>query len=232
MILFLSQNSSQLEESVKIDNRSYLSTVIGLAFSKLDVFGYYKFVTAVKNMNLLPNRDSMIAQKKAKIFSNFAFKGVIGVVGAIYIILFGLSFWQINSLNKKLTDYDQVVMEHELKTIEKTKFAKELGIINKSLELSNSIQSNKKISFRILAQIASSVPKRVKFNSIDFNGSNQIIINGVASTDQDILKLISNLNSKKLISQASLASMTLPDGSSAGKPQMKGFKIACIVESI
>ena len=223
---------AQLEESVKIDNRSYLSTVIGLAFRKLDVFGYYKFVTAIKNINLLPNRDSMIAQKKAKIFSNFAFKGVIGVVGAIYIILFGLSFWQINSLNKKLTDYDQVVMEHELKTIEKTKFAKELGIINKSLELSNSIQSNKKISFRILAQIASSVPKRVKFNSIDFNGSNQIIINGVASTDQDILKLISNLNSKKLISQASLASMTLPDGSSAGKPQMKGFKIACIVESI
>ncbi len=223
---------AQLEESVKIDNRSYLSTVIGLAFRKLDVFGYYKFVTAVKNINLLPNRDSMIAQKKAKIFSNFAFKGVIGVVGAIYIILFGLSFWQINSLNKKLTDYDQVVMEHELKTIEKTKFAKELGIINKSLELSNSIQSNKTISFRILAQIASSVPKRVKFNSIDFNGSNQIIINGVASTDQDILKLISNLNSKKLISQASLASMTLPDGSSAGKPQMKGFKIACIVESI
>ena len=123
-------------------------------------------------------------------------------------------------------------MEHELKTIEKTKFVKELGIINKSLELSNSIQSNKTISFRILAQIASSVPKRVKFNSIDFNGTNQIIINGVASTDQDILKLISNLNSKKLISQASLASMTLPDGSSAGKPKMKGFKIACIVESI
>ena len=223
---------AQLEESIKIDNRSYLSTVIGLAFRKLDVFGYYKFVTAVKNINLLPNRDSMIAQKKAKIFSNFAFKGVIGVVGAIYIILFGLSFWQINSLNKKLTDYDQIVMEHELKTIEKTKFVKELGIINKSLELSNSIQSNKTISFRILAQIASSVPKRVKFNSIDFNGTNQIIINGVASTDQDILKLISNLNSKKLISQASLASMTLPDGSSAGKPKMKGFKIACIVESI
>ena len=56
---------AQLEESVKIDNRSYLSTVIGLAFRKLDVFGYYKFVTAVKNINLLPNRDSMIAQKKS-----------------------------------------------------------------------------------------------------------------------------------------------------------------------
>ena len=57
---------AQLEESVKLDNRSYLSTVIGLAFRKLDVFGYYKFVTAVKNINLLPNRDSMIAQKKSQ----------------------------------------------------------------------------------------------------------------------------------------------------------------------
>ena len=53
---------AQLEESVKYNNRSYFSTVIGLAFRKLDVFGYYKFVTAVKNINLLPNRDSMIAQ--------------------------------------------------------------------------------------------------------------------------------------------------------------------------
>ena len=223
---------AQLSEGVKLANRSYLSTVIGLAFRKLDVFGYYKFVTAVKNINLLPNRDSMIAQKKAKIFSNFAFKGVVGVVGAIYIILFGLSFWQISSLNKKLIDYDQIVSEHQLKTLEKAKFAKELGIINKSLELSGSIESNKKISFRILAQIASSVPKRVKFNSIDFDGQNQVIINGVASTDQDILKLIGNLNEKKLISQASLASMTLPESNDPTKPKMKGFKVACTVESI
>jgi type IV pilus assembly protein PilN len=223
---------AQIEERVKFENRSYLSTVIGLAFRKLDVFGYYKFVTAVKNINLLPNRHSMIAQKKAKIFSNFAFKGVVGVVAVIYIILFGLSFWQIQSFNEKLTDYDQVVQEHELKTIEKNKYAKEVAIINKSLKLSQSIKSNKKFSFRILAQIASSVPKRVKFNSIDYNGSNQVIIIGVASTDQDILKLINNLNGQKLILQASLASMMLPESSEAGKPKMKGFKIACVVENI
>ena len=82
-----------------------------------------------------------------------------------------------------------------------------------------------------MAQIASAVPKRVKFNSIEYNGSNQIIIQGVASTDQDILKLISNLNNKKLIMQAQLATMTLPDGQTAGAPTMKGFKIACILEN-
>ena len=76
---------------------------MGLAFRKLDVFGYYKFVTAVKNINLLPNRDNMIAQKKAKAVSSFAFKGVVGVVAIIYITLFGFSFWQITELNKKIS---------------------------------------------------------------------------------------------------------------------------------
>ena len=222
---------AQLEESVKYDNRSYFSTVIGLAFRKLDVFGYYKFVTSVKNINLLPNRENMIAQKKAKVFSNFAFKGVIGIVSIIYIALFGLSFWQINTLNKKLVGYDEIVQTHELRTIEKSKLENKVKIINKSLKISKSIKSNKTVSFRVLAQIASAVPKRVKFNSLEYNGSSQIIISGSAYSDQDILKLIANLNNKKLIRQASLATMTLPEGQTKGTPTMKGFKIACILEN-
>jgi type IV pilus assembly protein PilN len=222
---------AQLEESVNYQNRSYFSTVIGLAFRKLDVFGYYKFVTAVKNINLLPNRDSMMAQKKAKVFSNFAFKGVIGIVSLIYVVLFGLSFWQIKELNGKLVDYDEIVQTHELRTLEKNKLEKDVGIILKSLKISKSIKSNKTASFRVLAQIASAVPKRVKFESVEYNGSSQIVIKGSAFSDQDILKLISNLNNKKLIKQASLATMTLPDGQSQNAPTMKGFVVACILES-
>ena len=222
---------AQLEESIKLENRSYFSTVLGLAFRKLDVFGYYKFVTAVKNINLLPNRDSMMAQKKAKAFSNFAFKGIVGVVSIIYIALFGLSFWQISSLNSKIDNYDQIVQNHQLKEAEVQKFSKNLGKLNKSLELSKSIKSNKQINFRVLAQIASAVPKRVRFLKIDYNGSNQIIIEGLAASDQDILKLISNLNNKKLIAQASLASMMLPDSSNNTR-NMKGFIIACKIGTV
>ncbi len=222
---------AQLENDVKIENRSYFSTVMGLAFRKLDVFGYYKFVTAVKNINLLPNRENMIAQKKAKAFSNFAFKGVVGVVAVIYIVLFGFSFWQITDLNKKIVSYEEVVQTHELRTLEKNKYAKEIGLILKSLKLSKSIKSNKSVSFRVLAQIASAVPKRVKFSSIEYNGADLVIIEGSAFSDQDILKLISNLNNKKLISQASLASMTLPTGQQTSQ-SMKGFKIACVLENV
>ncbi len=223
---------AQLENDIKMDNRSYFSTVMGLAFRKLDVFGYYKFVTAVKNINLLPNRENMIAQKKAKAFSNFAFKGVVGIVSLIYLVLFGLSFWQITDLNKKIEGYDEILQTHELKTIEKNKYAKEIGFMLKSLQLSKSIKSNKTVSFRVLAQIASAVPKRVKFSKIEYNGSDLVVIEGTAFSDQDILKLISNLNNKKLISQASLASMTLPQGQQQGSQTMKGFKVACVLEQV
>ena len=223
---------AQLEENVQYDNRSYFSTVVGLAFRKLDVFGYYKFVTAVKNINLLPNRDNMIAQKKAKVFSNFAFKGVVGGISIIYVILFGLSFWNIKTYNNKLIGYEDIVQTHEQRTAQNQKVQREIAIMVRSLDISKNIKSNKSINFRVLAQIASAVPKRVKFNSIQYDGSSQIIIEGGAFSDQDILKLISNLNNKKLIVQASLATMTLPAGNEQGKQAMKGFKVVCIVESV
>jgi type IV pilus assembly protein PilN len=215
----------QLEQAINLKNRSYLSTVIGLAFRKLDVFGYYKFVTAVKNINLLPNRKSLIKQKKIKAVSNFAFKGVVGGVIGLYLILFTLSFWNIHSYNKKLDNYENILSMHIVKTKEKTKSVKELALITTTLKLSKSLKSNKEISYRVLAQIASSVPNRVKFESVDYNGKNQVIIQGVAASDQDILRLIGNLSSKKLIQQASLSSMQLPTSSSATGQPRKGFKI-------
>ena len=218
----------QLEQNLDIKNRSYLSTVIGLAFRKLDVFGYYKFVTAVKNINLLPNRQNMMSQKRMKAFSKFAFKGVVGVVVVVYLALFGLAFWNIQQYNKQLTQYESVKKNNELKTIEQKKTTKELGIITKSLELSKSIKSNKKINYRILAQVASRVPKRVRFQKLDYNGKNKLVIKGDAFSDQDILKLIENLNKQKLIAQASLSSMVSKKTSDAA-PQMKGFTVQCVL---
>jgi len=205
-------------------NKSYLTTAIGLAFRKLDVFGYYKFVTAVKNINLLPDRSSMMKQKKMKAISSFAFKGAVGLVAGIYLILFTLSFWNILSYNKKLTNYAQIKVEHKKSVKQKKDVKKELGVIETSLKLSNSLKSNKELTYRVLAQIASSVPTRVKFDKVDFNGSDRITIQGIAASDQDILKFIENLGKQKLIEQASLSSMRLPK-STKGGATMKGFRV-------
>jgi type IV pilus assembly protein PilN len=222
---------AQLKEKVEQTNRSYFTSVIGLAFRKLDVFGYYKFVTAVKNINLLPNRENVISEKKAKFFSNFAFKGVIGLVTLIYLVLFSLSFWQIIDLNKKITNYEKFVKEHKDTEEEKKKYKKELGKMTTSLKLSKSIKSNKVISFKILSQVASSVPRGIRFDSLEYDGKKKLIIEGSSSNDQNILKLIRNLNEKKVINQATLATMTsVTSHTSQDVNNLKGFKIICRLE--
>ena len=93
-----------------------------------------------------------------------------------------------------------------------------------TLKLSNSLKSNKDLSYRILAQIASSVPSRVKFDQVEYDGKKLVSITGIAAGDNDILQLIRNLQSKKLITQASLSSMKMPRVK-AGDQTMKGFKV-------
>ncbi len=214
----------QFEEKLNLNNKSYLSTCIGLAFRKLDVFGYYKFVTAVKNINLLPDRKSMFQQKKMKAISSFAFKGLAGTIAAIYIFLFGLSFWNIHSYNKQLKGYNSIIKTHAQKNKEVKVINKELAVIETALQLSRSLKSNKELTYRILAQIASSVPKRLKFDQVEYNGKDMITIQGVAASDQDILKFIENLGKQKLVGQASLSSMRLPK-TTRGGATMKGFRV-------
>lgn len=205
-------------------NNSYLATAVGLAFRKLDVFGYYKFVTAVKNINLLPDRSNVMRQKKMKAISGFAFKGITAAVAGIYLLLFGLSFWNIFSYNAKLKQYESVKAEHAKVVKEKKIVSNELGLINTSLKLSRTLSSNKELTYRILAQVASSVPNRVRFDQVEFNGTRRLTIQGVAASDQDILKFIDNLGKQTLVEQASLSSMRLPKGT-AGSATMKGFRV-------
>ena len=218
------QIPKQFEEKINLENKSYLTTAIGLAFRKLDVFGYYKFVTAVKNINLLPNRQSMFKQKKMKAISGFAFKGIAASIAALYIILFSLSFWNIFSYNKQLADYDNVKKIHKEKGLEDKKISKELKLIETTLKLSRTLKSNKELTYRVLAQIASSVPKRVRFDKVEYNGKYNLTIQGIAATDQDILRFIENLSKQKLIEQASLSSMKLPKAT-VGGATMKGFRV-------
>ena len=213
------------------NNRSYLSTSVGLAFRKLDVFGYYKFVTAVKNINLLPDRSSVMKQKKMKAISGFAFKGITAAVAGIYLILFGLSFWNIFSYNAKLKDYENVKAEHAKFVKEKKVVSKELKLINTTLKLSKTLKSNKELTYRILAQVASSVPKRVRFDKVDYNGGSLITIQGIAASDQDILKFIENLGKQQLIDQASLSSMRLPQRTQGGAT-MKGFRVFVKIKNV
>lgn len=215
-------------EKINQDNKSLLSSVLGLAYRKLDVFGYYKFVTAVKNINLLPNRDAIRQQNKLKFLSGFAFKGIAAAVAGIYLILIVLSFFQIKSNDEKLLAFDQIQMEFDQLNKDSSKLVKKKREMQKTLDLGKMINSNQSRSYRSLAQVTRSVPQRVQFTKMAFDGGDSLIIEGVAFSDQDILNFITNLNAKSLIEQASLVDMKILTGDqNSGSSNRKGFVINC-----
>ena len=220
-------------EKISGDNNSPLSSVLGLAYRKLDVFGYYKFVTAVKNINLLPNRDAVRQQNKLKFLSGFAFKGAVGAIAGIYLILTVFSFFQISNNKDKLLEFDQVQLEFDKNNIQFSKLAKKRREMQRALDLGKLVNSNQARSYRSLAQVTRSVPQRVQFTKMTFDGNDSLIIEGVAFSDQDILNFISNLNAKSLIEQASLAAMKNQTGDQAsGNNNKKGFTINCKLKLI
>ncbi len=215
-------------EKINQDNKSPLSSVLGLAYRKLDVFGYYKFVTAVKNINLLPNRDAIRQQNKLKFLSGFAFKGIAAAVAGIYLILIVYSFFEYNGNKEKLLASDQIQIEFDKLNEDRNKLLKKKREMQKTLDLGKMINSNQSRSYRSLAQVTRSVPQRVQFTKMSFDGSDSLIIEGVAFSDQDILNFISNLNAKSLIEQASLVDMKiLTADQNSGSSNKKGFIISC-----
>ena len=215
-------------EKINQNNKSPLSSVLGLAYRKLDVFGYYKFVTAVKNINLLPNREAIRQQNKLKFLSGFAFKGVTAAVAGIYLILIVLSFFQYNSNKEKLLEFDQVQTEFNQINKDFTKLIKKKREMVKSLKLGKMINSNQARSFISLAEVGRSVPQSVKFTKITFDGSDNLVIEGAAVSDQDILHFIANLNAKSSIVQASLAAMkNKSEDQNSGSNYKKEFTINC-----
>ena len=75
------------------------------------------------------------------------------------------------------------------------------------------------------------MPTKLKFDQVDYNGATLITIQGVAASDQDILKFIANLSKQNLIEQASLSSMRLPQTSKTGIT-MKGFRVFVKIKKV
>jgi type IV pilus assembly protein PilN len=67
-------------------NPSSLAVSVGLATRQLDVFGYYKFVTAVSNINLLPDREDRVKKEKKKSESSSAMKK-LSIVSALILVV-------------------------------------------------------------------------------------------------------------------------------------------------
>jgi type IV pilus assembly protein PilN len=213
-------------EKTNLANKSSIASVIGLAYRKLDIFGYYKFVTAVRNINLLPNRDTVRQQNKIKFLSGFAFKGLAVVIAIIYFALIGYSTAQYYFNKEKLLAFDEIEKNY-LQTSAKFKIKEQkLKAMQDSLKIGENLNSNQAQSYRAMAQVARSVPGRVKPTKIEYDGANQILIEGLAFENGDVNNFNRNLNQKSLIKLATVDGTTSATLEQTKSTSMKrAFKI-------
>ena len=218
------------KEKIDIKNKSPFTSAIGLAYRKLDVFGYYKFVTAVKNINLLPNRDAIRQQAKFKFLSGFAFKNfALGLV-ALYIFLTAFSFFRIQYNDKKLEQFAAIEAEFVKINAPYSAVNRQVNLLKQSSQIGTTLRSNQNTSYQTLVQISNSTQPRVRFSKIEYDGNLNIKIEGTAFSDQDILNFVAALNKQKTIASATLSSVNV-----AGQQQgltaapSKAFVILCQV---
>ena len=97
---------AQIKEKIQVvDNKSTFTSSIGLATRKLDIFGYYKKVTGVKNINLLPNRETIKKTQRTKLISGIFF-GTLAIILIFLALYLSYGFYKkININNDELIDY-------------------------------------------------------------------------------------------------------------------------------
>tara|TARA_B110000305_G_C19424983_1_gene633074 strand:+ start:143 stop:1795 length:1653 start_codon:yes stop_codon:yes gene_type:complete len=199
-----------LQEKSKAElNSSIFSSALGLATRKLDVFGYYEYVTGTNNINLLPNRENVKSQEKMKFLSRW---GV--VVFVIAAIAFGawnflLNGKEVDRVDALMVEFNQLEpLRNELQMTLSDLLDKK-DSLEMTLEATNELTSNQGFMYSVLVGINAAIPSSyIKLTEIDYLGGNKITINGMSANDNNILSFIENLTIVDVIDKASLSTMS------------------------
>jgi type IV pilus assembly protein PilN len=213
---------ANLKEKVDAElNQSALISSLGLATRKLDVFGFYQYVTGTSNINLMPNRNSIKNTEKVKFISKW---GLIFFTILFFIVAGSVFFYdqsETESLNEQMQEYNSLTVQRDNLKIELAGINRESSEINNTLAVAKDVRSNQDFLFATLQSIIKSVPRGVSLKSITYRNGG-VELDGISVSDQNILGLIERLERFPQIAQASLLNMSIER---EGKNEFKSFSI-------
>ena len=217
---------ANIEKKISAEpNTSMFAAVLGLATRKLDVFGYYQYVTGTNNINLLPNRDALKAKEKARAFSKYVliFITLIVMAGA------GWSFFTVSekkkSIETQMLEYELVAGERDQLSSDVDSLSRKINEISGLLEASSDLSSNQKYMFDLLAHINASIIGGIALDSVTYQDGVVDIV-GKSLSDQNIIEFNSKLDDSPLIRRASLQTMSV---STEGGINVKNFSLRCVL---
>jgi len=206
----------QLKAKVEAEqNRSVFTAVLGLATRKLDVFGYYKYVTGVNNINLLPNREAIRQTEKTKVVSKFA----IVLVALLIALGAGFTLWrqsateealapQVAEVERAATELDG--MKNRVAHLESQRKAYQLTMTATAAFRSAHAQLE-----GALRAITDAVPRGVRLTMLVHEGGETLRIEGEAPNEHQATIFLEKLNAGGVLQRATLLGMG-SEGEAAG----------------
>ena len=212
----------------KHKNRSVFTAAIGLATRSLDIFGYYKYTTGVKNINLLPDRSKIKKKKQANVLLRLLIIVILLIsvgIGAIqYLILSN----EKSTLLKRVAPYEQLKSELSEKQAKLAKNFAEKKRLNANLKFGEKVTTNQVQLRDFFNDMGSSIPKSTWLNTVQYKSDNSVEIVGYAINDASILNYISNLSKSSEVKDITLKTMELKtfDNETVKKRyEVKAFKL-------
>ena len=212
----------------KHKNKSVFTAAIGLASRSLDIFGYYKYTTGVKNINLLPDRSKIKKKKQANILLRLLIIVIIvlsvGIGGIQYLILSN----EKNTLLKRVTPYSKLKSELDEKKSILAKSIAEKKRMDKNLKFGQKVTTNQVQLRDFYNDMGAAIPKSTWLHAIEYKTDNSVEIVGYAISDESILNYISALSKSNEVNDVALKTMELKtfDNETVKKRyEVKAFKL-------
>jgi len=222
MITIPEQLKSKLDA---LNNPSIAASIIGLATRKLDIFGYYKFIEAVRNVNLLPNKEQLIDQtiRKKRIKWALILCMLFFIIStAIYYKIHNDILHTYNIVNKTNS---KAIHKYELTISELKNIIKENKVIEKAINTMGTVSSNQMQSYDILISIKNASNSEMVIDEIRYDSIDSLTISGRGKTDNAIVLFMDELRKNEKIIQVTIDNMSIDNES-----KIKNFKIRCLTE--
>lgn len=212
----------------KHKNKSVFTAAVGLASRSLDIFGYYKYTTGVKNINLLPDRSKIKKKKQANILLRLLIVAIlalsVGIGGIQYLMLSN----EKNTLLKRVAPYEKLELELGEKRGVLAKIIAEKKRMNKNLQFGQKVTTNQVQLRDFYNDMGAAIPKSTWLNSVEYQSDNSVEIVGYAISDESILNYIAALSKSNEVESVALKTMELKtfDNESVKKRyEVKAFKL-------
>ena len=207
---------AQFQNLLKDDgNMSAMAPVLALAKRKLDVFGYFQYVTGAQNVNLLPARESMVRSRKTQFYTSFI-TALVLLVGLAFFVseVFSQSV-QKNELVVDLTRYHQVVAELDQLNGRLEEVRARRAQLSPVLSNSTMTRSDLKERQRgVLAALSRVLPFRVWLSKILIDEERKVYITGRSYSGHAVPRFVESLNQTEQVEGVTLLNIKIENSKS------------------